>query len=95
MAGFGTPVPASQFSYKAISASTLIKTGPGQCVFFKVSSSSSLTVKVWDNTSAAGTVILNTMAVDAKEEHALPAEFTTGLYFEFVAGSGALTVFYV
>lgn len=89
------PQPPTGLPYKSISASTLIKTGEGDLFMLKVSSSTSLTVRLYDNTAASGTVILASMLVDAKEEHFIPARFSTGLYVEFVSGSGALTVFYV
>jgi hypothetical protein len=87
-------IPATGYAYKSISASTLIKTGNGTLVMVLITSSTDLTIKIWDNTSAATTVITATMAVDAKEQYDIPAQFDTGLYIEFVSGSGSLTVFW-
>lgn len=89
------PVAPAAYPFKSISASTLIKTGPGVGVMIHVTSSTSLVIKVYDNTSAASTVILASLAVSAGQQIVFPAEFTTGLYIEFVSGSGALTVYYV
>lgn len=89
------PVAPTGYPFKSISASTLIKTGPGVGVMIHVTSSTSLVIKVWDGTSASGTVILANLAVAAKEQIVFPPEFTTGLYIEFISGSGALTVYYV
>ena len=89
------PIPPTGLNYKQLSASGLVKTGEGDLHMVKVSSSSSLTIKLWDNTAASGTVIQATMAVAEKEEHYIPAHFGTGLYVEFVAGSGAVTVFFI
>lgn len=88
-------VPPTGLSYASISASTLIKTGAGDCVLILVTSSSSLNIRLYDNTAASGTVITASMAVDAKEEYDIPAHFSTGLYIQFVSGTGSLTVFYL
>ena len=88
-------IPPTGLNYLQLSADGLVKTGEGSLHMIKVSSSSSLTIKLYDNTAASGTVILDTMAVDAKEEHYLPVRFSTGLYVDFVAGSGAITVLYI
>lgn len=91
----GKAVPAAGYPYKSISASTLIKTGPGVGVMLDITSSTSLTIKVWDGTAASGTVILATFAVAAGQQKIMPCEFSTGLYIEFVSGSGSLTAYYV
>jgi len=46
--------------YQDITADTLIQTGKGKVYGFIVNSHTSGTLKLWDNTSAAGTVIMNT-----------------------------------
>lgn len=88
------PIPPTGLVAKSMSASGLVKTGEGVCHLILITSSSSLTVKLWDSTSAAGTVIVDTMAVNANEEYDIPAQFTTGLYVT-LGGTGTLTVFYV
>lgn len=90
-----SPIPPTGLSYLNLAASGLVKTGVGDCALILVTSSSSLTIKLWDGVAASGTVITATMAVDAKEEYDIPAHFSTGLYVEFVAGTGSLTVFYI
>jgi hypothetical protein len=55
-----------------VSASGLVKTGRGTLFMVKCSSSSSGTVKLWDNTAASGTVIQDTMSIDAKGRALLP-----------------------
>lgn len=87
--------PPTGLNYKQLSASGIVKTGPGDLHLILISSSSSLNIKLWDNTAASGTVIVATIAVAAKEEYDIPAHFETGLYIEFVSGSGALTAFFV
>lgn len=70
-------------SYTNKTASALIKTGPGILRGMYVNSTSAGTIKFWDNTSAATTVINNTIT-PAIGYHALgPNEgtsFVTGLY---------------
>ena len=89
------PTPPTGLNFLSLSASGLVKTGPGDCVLILITSSSSLNIRLYNNTAASGTVITATMAVDAKEEYDIPAHFTTGLYVEFVSGTGSLTVFYL
>ena len=64
------------------SASALIKTGAGIVAGIIVNSHSSGTIKLWDNTSAAGTIIINTYTFPAGSGiYQFPAiEFYTGLY---------------
>ena len=73
-----------------ISADTLIKSGDGHLIGFHVNSTSSGTVVIYDNTSAAGTKIANTITPNTGW-NALPAHFKTGLYFD-VTGTIDLTV---
>lgn len=78
----------------ALSASGLVKTGPGLLKGIAIGSSTSLTLKLWDNTSAAGTVILETTAaITAPTFLQIPAAFSNGL-FVTVGGAGTFTVFY-
>lgn len=88
------PIPPTGLPYKALSASGLVKDGAGVLHLMLITASTALTVKLWDNTAASGTVIIDTMAVNAGEEYDLPAQFTTGLYVT-LGGTGTLTVFYV
>jgi hypothetical protein len=83
----------SAWTAKVLTVSGLVKTGRGTAYMVKVSSSTSGTIKLWDNTSAAGTVIQDTMSVSQKEEHFIPADFSTGLYVT-IAGTATITVYY-
>lgn len=70
--------------YNNKTASSLIKTGAGKVFGVIVNSHTSGTMKLWDSTSAAGTVILNTFTFPAGSgvyNFAEPIEFYTGLYF--------------
>lgn len=86
-------IPPTGCKYVNLSASGLVKTGPGVLYMVKCASASSGTVKLWDNTAASGTVIQNTMAIDAKEEHYFPAEFATGLYIT-IGGTADITAYF-
>lgn len=82
------------YGYKAISASGQVATGAGVLKGFYVSTSTALTVKLWDNTAASGSVIVDTTAaLTAGTFHEVPAGFANGLYVT-IGGAGAITVFY-
>jgi hypothetical protein len=81
-------------TYTNISASALIKTGAGVLKGIVVNSHSSGTLKLWDNTSAATTVIFNTITFAAGSGIVLnlPAvEFSTGLYAT-IGGTADITL---
>lgn len=66
------------------SASALIKTGAGKVAGVIVNSHTSGTMKLWDNTTATGTVLVNTFTFPAGSgvyKFPQPIEFYTGLYF--------------
>lgn len=88
------PIPPAGYPYKNLSASGQVRDGPGVCVLILCSASTDLVIKVWDSLSAAGDVVVNNMAVYAGEEYDIPAQLKTGLYVEFISGSGAVTVFH-
>jgi len=79
-----------------ITADTLIKTGSGRWFGFIVNSHTSGTLKVWDNTSAATTVLCDTITFAAGPQFwvfPVGIEFTTGLYFD-VGGTISVTPLY-
>lgn len=80
-------------SYTNLSASALIKTGAGVVKGIVVNSHTSGTLKLWDNTSAATTVLLNTITFAAGPNFIkLPAvEFSTGLYAT-IGGTADITL---
>lgn len=68
-------------AYTNISSSTLVRTGAGQLLgIFVASASATPTIKVWDNTSAATTVLVNTFTPLAATFYPMPFSFYTGLY---------------
>ena len=81
-------------SYKNISASTAIRTGAGQLLgIFVASASATPTIKVWDNTSAATTILVNTFTPTAATYYPIPGTFGTGL-FVTISGTVDCTVFW-
>lgn len=83
-------------TYTNLSASALIKTGAGRVKGFMVNSHTSGTLKLWDNTSAATTVLLNTITFAAGSGlmFNLPdVEFGTGLYAT-IGGTADITIFW-
>jgi len=82
-------------SYANISASALVKTGAGQVYGIIINSHSSGTIKLWDNTSAATTVLCNTITFAAGERW-IPLfgmTFGTGLYAT-IGGTADVTISY-
>lgn len=79
--------------YVNTTASALIKTGQGVLIGMYVNSTSAGTIKLWDNTSAATTVINNTIT-PAIGYHSLGnASFSTGLYAT-IGGTLDVTLYY-
>lgn len=71
------------YKYSNITADTLIKTGAGKVAGFIVNSHTSGTLKLWDNTSAASTVLMNTYTYPSGSSVVTfpkPICFNTGLY---------------
>lgn len=82
--------------YRNITADTLIKTGSGTVYGVVVNSHTSGTLKLWDNTSAASTVICNTYTFPAGSSvitFPTAVEFYTGLYAD-VGGTVDITIIY-
>jgi hypothetical protein len=88
------PIPPTGLNFLSTSASALVKTGAGVCHLILVTASTSGTVKLWDAVSAAGTVIVDTLSVNAGEEYDIPAGFTNGLYIT-IGGTATVTVFFI
>jgi len=93
----------TQMAYTNISASALIKSGAGQLAGFVVNScGAGATLKLWDNTSAATTVLLNTMTFTAAVAQGptvvtIPGgagKFGTGLYATIAVAAMDVTFFY-
>jgi len=82
-------------SYRNLSASALVKTGAGTVKGIVINSHSSGTLKLWDNTSAATTVLCETMSFAAGERFVplFDANFNTGLYAT-IGGTANITILY-
>lgn len=80
--------------YTNLTASALVKTGFGKIAGFIVNSHTSGTLKLWDNTSAATTVITNTYTFSSGSQVVTfpePMCFNTGLYAT-IGGTADLTI---
>lgn len=66
--------------YRNLTASALVKTGAGRLKGMYVNSTTSGTIKLWDNTAGSGTVINNTITPDIGYHNLGDVAFTTGLY---------------
>ena len=81
--------------YLNLSASGLVKTGPGVLLgIFVASASSAPTIKVWAQTSAAAPILVNTFIPVAGTFYPIPARFSAGLYVT-ISGTVDCTVFFV
>lgn len=92
----GQTIPVSSYGlYQNITADTLIKTGTGNVLAIIVASHTSGAIKLWDNTAASTTVLLNTYTY-ATGSQVIPlygVKFTTGLYAD-VTGTQDITIVY-
>lgn len=80
--------------YLNTTASGQIKGSTGKLYGFYVNSTSSGTIKLWDNTSASGAVILNTVTPAAGPHmFSEPITFQTGLFLT-VGGTINVTFIY-
>ncbi|MEI6532497.1 MAG: hypothetical protein WCO06_01515 [Candidatus Roizmanbacteria bacterium] len=81
--------------YKNFTDSNLVKTGGGVVVGVVVNSHTSGTLKLWDNTTAATTVLFNTITFPTGfgVYDLFGAKFFTGLYAS-VGGTADITLIY-
>lgn len=85
---YGIPAP--------ISANTLIFTGAGTAQGIVVSSHTSGTIKLWDNTAASGTVLVDTYTY-ATGSQSIPlfgVKFLKGLYADMGGTTQKITISY-
>jgi hypothetical protein len=82
------PVTSSPYAVPAIggtdylngSTSQAVKTGEGYLIGVFVASSSSGTIKLWDNTAGSGAILVNTFSALAGQWYPIPVRFKTGLF---------------
>lgn len=77
-----------------IIASALVKTGTGKVYGVIVNSNTSGTIKLWDDVTATGTVLVNTYTFASGSSVVTfpePLNFTTGLYAT-IGGTADVTV---
>ena len=81
-------------TYKNTAASVLVKTGYGRLRGIFCASTTGGTLKLWDNTSAATTILVNTFDLTAATYYDMgDVEFGTGLYAT-IANTADITLFY-
>lgn len=77
-----------------LAATGAVVIGNGRLIGIFVTTSSSLTLKLWDGLSAAGNVVLpTTAAITAPAFYGFSADFQTGLFCTF-GGTGTVTFVY-
>ncbi len=83
--------------YKAlsVSADALVATGRGFFGGLLVTASSAGVIRLYDNTAASGTVLVDQFAVYAGDALIFPLEYFTGLYFDLVSGTATVTILYL
>ena len=82
-------------TYKNTTASVAVKSGYGKVRGIVIASHASGTIKLWDNTTASTTILVNTMTL-AVGERWIPlfdAVFNVGL-FVTIGGTADITVVY-
>ena len=84
--------PNQQCQFVRLTASGIVKTGAGALSGFLVVTGTP-TITLYDNTSAAGTVIINGIVTTAGTPYPVPARFINGCY-AVLGGSGDVTFFY-
>jgi len=81
-------------TYKELTESGLVKTGCGSLRGIFCASTTDGTLKLWDNTSGATTVLVNTFTLTAATYYDMAdVIFGTGLYAT-IANTADITVFY-
>jgi hypothetical protein len=92
----GNLLVALSSSGTSITASGLIKTGAGRVNKIIVSATNAGTIKLWDNTAASGTVLLDTMTLPAAGTSIDLGgiAFSTGLFATIAGTSATVTVTY-
>lgn len=81
-------------NYKNLTASALLKTGSGVLKGMYVNSTNVGTIKFWDNTSAATTVINNTITPAIGYHNLGNANFSTGCYVTIAGTALDVTLYY-
>lgn len=89
------PAKKKQISADTITATDTVKTGAGVLRGIVISSFTSGTLKLWDNTAASGTVLAETITFTTGERFIpfFDASFDTGLFCSF-GGTSKITVIY-
>lgn len=87
--------PIYHYLPKSLSAGALVKGGGGLLKGVIVTASASGVIRLYDSTSASGTVILDQFAAAPGDSIEMPVEFKQGLYFDLVSGTATVTILYI
>jgi hypothetical protein len=82
------------YKFINMTASGAVNTGKTRLGGIFCASSSTGTVKVWDNTAGSGTVCVNTFSVAAGTYYPIPANLQNGCYIT-IGGTADITAFYL
>jgi hypothetical protein len=85
-------LPETHYKAVSLSADGIVKTGPGFLGRVHVTASAAGVIRLYDSTSASGTVIIDQLAVTAASNFTFTIEFFTGLYFDLVSGTATVTI---
>ena len=80
--------------YTNLSASALIKEGSARLIGVFCASSSSGTLKIWDNTAASGAILVNTFSLTGATYYPIPALARTGIFLT-IGGTADITLFWL
>lgn len=78
---------------KNLTVDTNVDATSGDIVGIFVAQSTGCTIKIWDNTAASGTVLVNTFAATAATWYPLPFHYVKAMFVD-VTGTCDLTVSY-
>jgi hypothetical protein len=89
------PLRRDHYRCTSLSADGLVKSGKGYLGGFLVSASTAGVIRLYDNTAASGTVILDQFTVAAGDNVTFRVEFQTGLYFDLVSGTATVSILHI
>jgi len=80
--------------YLSNRTSASIVSGPGILSRIFIQGTTSGVIKLWDYTSATGSVIMDATAVAAKDNFVIETKFGTGLFFQVITGTVTASIIY-
>jgi hypothetical protein len=89
------PLRRDHYRCTSVSADGIVKAGKGFLGGFLVTASAAGVIRLYDNTAASGTVIVDQLTVAAGDNITLRVEFQTGLYFDLVSGTATVSILHI